>query len=574
MIFLIALRDCLNDDPDAQDYINVNYINNTKIKDKNGEYKIKLKQIATDWKVFCDVALSREISNKNSKIYINYQFFKTKLNNFLQNSDADFVLPDLIEKSLNQFSLITIELELKNSWENPQEIFESMNSIGKLLSLADLVRNYLLMGKSDSEQEYLYNEYWIKMEQILPNKISDFIRDYMQYKACKPFPKASEKNTKTLYYEFKKLFESANNNTEEFLDEFMKFAEYYAVVINYNTVNTSYEVSRYFSDFSVISCSIAHSFFMALVNSWKTNHITEKELCSLLRCLRTYFIRRRLLQLTQAENKVIPTLVKKIPEIEKSANKVKTLFEILSSLENRLRLPNDNESRTNLRNMNFYNFNLNKFIFALIEEQLTNKRPELEEYKIDPIMPPILNDNWKKELGDKWEEVFKNNLNNIGNLTLISSDSKIENKSFDYKKETYQTGSLLINKKLITEQLHWNLSSIDTRRNYLIDQLLCSVIDVPVEMKYANNFKQKNEIDYFSFEDLDLIGEMIAFKDDPSIQAKVISDTTVEFEGKEYKLSPLTKLLKERLHKQNKSNSYRGCEHWTYDGEKLIDYVQ
>ena len=102
---------------------------------------------------------------------------------------------------------------------------------------------------------------------------------------------------------------------------------------------------------------------MALVHSWKTGNISEEDLKNILRALVTYFLRRRIISLTQAENKVFPTLVKHIPELEESDDKVEMTYKILSKLEFRLRIPNDKEVKNTLEQMNFYNFKLAKFIF-------------------------------------------------------------------------------------------------------------------------------------------------------------------------------------------------------------------
>ena len=109
----------------------------------------------------------------------------------MQNNGYD--LSSLIESGLDKFSVITIQLQPdKNPWENPQEIFESMNSLGKPLSLADLVRNYLLLGLDADTQSFLYNQYWLHIEKVIPGKVSMFIRDYMQAHEVHPYLRATE----------------------------------------------------------------------------------------------------------------------------------------------------------------------------------------------------------------------------------------------------------------------------------------------------------------------------------------------------------------------------------------------
>ena len=161
MLFLTALRDILDDDK-LKSFINTNYLKNERVTDET-EYKIKLKQVEMDWIAYKKIILSEEITDqeKNSAVYKNYKYFCSRLENLMEDG-VD--LSGLIENGINFFSVITIELQPdKNEWENPQEIFESMNSLGKPLYLSDLVRNYLMLGFDADLQDELYEKYWLKI---------------------------------------------------------------------------------------------------------------------------------------------------------------------------------------------------------------------------------------------------------------------------------------------------------------------------------------------------------------------------------------------------------------------------
>ena len=208
MLFLVALRDILGNEGLGQ-FIDSQYLKNNAVAGDT-EYKVKLKQVETDWVAYKNIILSEELNatEKNSAVYRNYKYFYNKLSDY---KDNGVDLAALIEKGLDKFSVITIELQPeKNAWENPQEIFESMNSLGKPLSLADLVRNYLLLGLSADMQEFLYTQYWMHIEKMIPGQVSSFIRDYMQAHEGKPFSKATEGNFKELYGLFKKIFAGSN----------------------------------------------------------------------------------------------------------------------------------------------------------------------------------------------------------------------------------------------------------------------------------------------------------------------------------------------------------------------------
>jgi len=186
MLFLVAIRDIVGDIKTKQ------WIENSYLKNKNStednDHKIKLKQVETDWEAYLNIILGRNLSeeNKQSAVYKNYSYFLSNLKRIQKEGKLD--LMDLVKNGLAKFSIVTIELEPhRNKWENPQEIFESLNSLGKPLSLADLVRNYLLLGRDAQVQERLYRDYWLHIEKQLPKEVSRFIRDFMQLKARRSY---------------------------------------------------------------------------------------------------------------------------------------------------------------------------------------------------------------------------------------------------------------------------------------------------------------------------------------------------------------------------------------------------
>ena len=176
MLFLVALRDTIADQK-LKRFIDSKYLRNENV-DGDSEYKIKLKQVESDWASYRNIILGLDLSEKekNSAVFRNYSYFKNRLSALQDNGHQ---LQELIEKGLDRFSLITVQLEPdKNEWENPQEIFESMNSLGKPLSLADLVRNYLLLGLDADLQSEYYNRYWLHIEEKIPGVRMKLVTDY------------------------------------------------------------------------------------------------------------------------------------------------------------------------------------------------------------------------------------------------------------------------------------------------------------------------------------------------------------------------------------------------------------
>ena len=161
MLFLAAVRDLLKD-PSKKETINNDYLKNERVKGTL-EYKVKLKQVESDWECYKNIVLGETINeeDRNCAVYKNYSGFKNKLEKLAsdgQGNVLDEVLISYVKDGLQNFRIVTLELKpYQNKWENPQEIFESMNSIGKPLSLADLVRNYLLLGLDADKQDDLYH---------------------------------------------------------------------------------------------------------------------------------------------------------------------------------------------------------------------------------------------------------------------------------------------------------------------------------------------------------------------------------------------------------------------------------
>jgi len=570
MLFLVALRDIL-DEGDMRNYVDSKYLKNNNVSG-DSEYKIKLKQVETDWAAYKKIILSEEISSKdkNTAVYRNYQYFYNKL---LAYKNDCHNLGEIIDKGLNKFSVITIELQPdKNAWENPQEIFESMNSLGKPLSLADLVRNYLLLGLKAEAQSELYSKYWLHIENVIPGQVSNFIRDYMQANQRRAIHKATENNYKELYGLFKNIF--SKEDSKELLKELSENAEVYSFVI-FDISSGNKSIDGELNDIRRINVTTAYSFLMVLLRYWKCGLFSAKDVTDILHVFKIYCLRRRILGLTQAENKVFPTLVNHIGDLTEADDKKQKMYEILANQESNLRLPNDIELSRYMETMNFYNFKYCKFILALIEEKITKSRPQMddEHLQIEHIMPQKLNDAWIEELGNDSESVHQELVHNIGNLTLIRHNQELGQKAFNEKKKIYTNNAgLQIAKNEIINQDHWNADTIKKREKWITNYLLSDVLPIPDNMRRVNNFKTKTGRG-LSFQELQLIGLDIEFSDDNSIIAHVVSDKEVEFEGKRWRLSPLTKEIQTRRGMVNESGCYSGTQYWEYDGIRLTDIL-
>jgi len=578
MLFLIAARDCITDDA-LKKTIDSKYLSNNNV---NGDlaYKIKLKQVETDWEAYKNIILRGSLDDKDKKsnVFKNYKFFKSKLETLKQNK-----IRNLIEKGLVNLNIVTIQLEPEiNKWEKPQEIFESMNSLGQPLSLADLVRNYLLLGKSAKQQNELYHNFWLKIENNLSGdnnsfSVSSFIRDYMQLIDVKSYKKATKTNHKELYHDFKDLFE--DDDTEQIIEKLTEYSYEYAILAGYKSSGDD-KIDLKIADLKIIESSGLYSFILGLLHLRTEEKLNDNDTLAILDAIFIYIFRRRILRLTQGENKNAPRLVKYFDELIEAADKKAKMLEILSNQQYALRLPNDNEIKNYLSSpeSNLYNLKSSKFLQSLIEEKLTKNRPALNDkfLQVEHIMPQTLNETWKNELGENYQEIHDNYLNNIGNLTLIRHNPELSNHPFKKKKEIYENNSgMQIAKNKITDQQNWGEEQIKNRAEYLIGIIIENILPIDNSLKTSNNYlnEKRSAGNRLSFETLDLIGKTIVYFDDDNITAEVIDDKKIKFEDKIWKLSPLTREIETRKNRRNRSGAYWGVEKWKYKEKTLEKWI-
>jgi len=573
MLFLMALRDSVKD-KDLKKQIQSRYLENERAGE-NTEFKIKLKQVETDWESYKLLALSLEVPKEltNSSVFRNYQFFKNQLSAMEEEERKS-----LLELGLSKFSIISIQLEPdRNHWENPQEIFESMNSLGKPLSLADLVRNYLLMGKDSAEQERLYRSFWMTLEKQLPGLLSEFIRDWMQADRNDSVKVASENNFKELYGDFKKL--SAERDAEQLFSSFVEFSGAYSIASGLSTTPNK-KINELLFDLLVIGIGPARSFIAQIIQQWGTEKADDDTTVSILRALRTYLLRRRILGLSTAENKLFPSFGKRIKEIIESPDSEQAMFDALSSSLYATRLPNDDEVKAGLERMNFYNWGRSRsyprLLLALLEQSLTKSRPAWDDttLQLEHIMPQGLNDEWRSELGDSFETVHQEWLHNIGNIALIRHNQELGNAAFDDKKIVYRENSgLQITQLNVLDREVWDEASILRRRDKMVDLLIDDVLAVPDKRKRTSNWNQESRNEAFDIRQVmnQLIGQTIYFASDHRIVATIISDSLVSFEAKEWSISGLTKELKKREGEVSPKSQFQGANYWIWGDTRLAD---
>lgn len=526
LIFLIALRDS-ETDPAKQDFITQNYLINNS---SSFQDKIKLKQVTKDWDAY--KALVNKSQPTIGVISNAYELLKKFINEKKRlNPEVDFEHYIIAIQRMNVAVIFLDERPFKG--EDPQIIFETLNSLGKPLTLSDLVRNFVLLNMESKNQSDIYEKEWHpKIEEVLYENTSKFFRDYLQYKTTSSLKVVSDNNTKELYQQFKDFVERSFENHSDFINDIVRYVKCYKWIIteiNNDTISNNNcndkEIKELLRNiFHDIKAEAFKPFVLGLLKYHQyteTIKLSDEILISTLTIIRTYLIRRRILGLAQGENKNIVLLSKKIEDIAKGNL---SMLELLTNLFYRLRLPNDSEMSTELISMNFYESlkQYSKLILGKIEEHNSKVSVDFRNPKItiEHIMPQKLDDSWKIELGEHFEEIHKNYLHNMGNLILTEFNSEIGNKSFEEKKRKLNTSSLNYRLDVIKRDV-WNEQSIKEHQSNMANWFL-ETFPLPEQYKDKANWNTQI-IDHTSFSPLDIDACDIAEGNKP-IELQIFDD--------------------------------------------------
>ncbi len=360
-------------------------------------------------------------------------------------------------------------------------------------------------------QSDIYEKIWHpKIETILQENTSEFFRNYLQFKTISSIKAVSDNNTKEIYHLFKNFVEDKFTNHKDFINDIVKYVNWYKWIISeivHDTISSDTSNNNEIKElirniFHDIKSEAFKPFVLGLLEYHQIGvqgiKLSDDILISILTIIRTYLIRRRILGLTQGENKNIVLLSKKIEEVVTAKT---SMLDLLSNMFYKMRLPNDIEMKNELEKMNFYEQikKYTKFILGKIEEHNTKVAVDFRNPKItiEHIMPQKLENTWKEDLGFNYEFIHKTYLHNIGNLILTEFNSEIGNKSFTDKKAKLNTSSL--NYRLcVTNKDIWNETNIKEHRNNMIDWFN-ETFPLPDVYKEKDNYNTKiSEITTFS----------------------------------------------------------------------------
>jgi uncharacterized protein with ParB-like and HNH nuclease domain/predicted transport protein len=438
--------------------INHKYLSNP-LEEDDRYFKLLLSD--TDKETLKALIINRELPKEFSiRIKENFEFFSDAIS---ANSAKIVQICNGINK------LMIVDIALERDQENPQLIFESMNSTGKALSEADLIRNYILMGLEHNLQTEIYQNLWRPMEldfgqEAYGDQFDDFMRHYLTIKSG-DIPRLSE-----VYEAFKEYavkYFSEGGNVRDLVADIRKYATYFVAMALGKETNK--RLNPLFNDlFRNLNYGVAYPFLMEVYADFEDDAISESEFVEIMRLVESYVFRRLICQIpTNSMNKTFAEFMRHVDKSDYFGSVKGHLYQLKSYR----RFPVDDEFRTAIMQRDVYNFYSRMYMFSKFENYGKKEFISVENYTIEHVLPqnPNLSEEWQRELGDEWRSVQERYLHTLGNLTLTGYNSEYSDRPFAEKKSIkggFSESPLKLN-FLIGKTETWDESAINSRANFL-----------------------------------------------------------------------------------------------------------
>ena len=364
--------------------------------------------------------------------------------------------------------LVVVDIALSRDQDNPQLIFESMNSTGRELSQADLIRNFILMGLEPELQTRLYEQFWRPMEvafgqEAYNTHFDSFMRHYLTVKTGN-IPRLND-----VYEAFKGHARSpkvAEAGVEVLVKDIRDFARYYCAMALGAESDAALKTT--FHDLRELKVDVAYPFLLELYQDYSTGLLAKDEFLQAVRLIEAYVFRRAICAIpTNSLNKTFATFTKVLKK-DRYLESIKAHFLLMPSYR---RFPNDDEFKRDMQTRDLYNFRSRSYWLRRFENHGRKERVPVDEYTIEHVMPQSeqLSNTWKSALGDEWERVHQTYLHTLGNLTLTGYNSEYSNRSFKEKRDMeggFKQSPLRVNAGL-GDLDEWNENTIKSRASKL-----------------------------------------------------------------------------------------------------------
>lgn len=444
-------------------------------KEPFDKFKLKLKANTYDNKQLI-LLMNRKFDevDTTSNIYKNFEYFKNLIKEKIEKGYDTLS----IRKAINKLTSVVISLN-EDKGDNPQLIFERINSTGLPLLLDDLVRNFVLM--TELKQDYLFEEYWSKIEKLVPKpNRSQFLIDYLNAYTQN---QVTEKNA----YENFKLWASRYDNKEAILKVLVKYAKYYSVFISEDN-KYSKSINDALSSLRRLDQSTLYTFLFYIFDDYENNIISENTVLKILNSLVSYSVRRMICEVpSNSLRGLYKNLYKRV--FDKLESNFDYFDVFISFMINELKGTKDEFQEDSVFNQYlmqtklYRNKKLCKYILMTVENNNSKEKILLDsdQITIEHILPQNFeNKEWRLSLGVDYERIYTSYLDTLGNLTLTGYNSTLSDNSFNKKKEILEntiTKIAYLNKEF-KESPTWDENTIRSRSTRLSNDLL-SIFNYP-----------------------------------------------------------------------------------------------
>ncbi|WP_441748418.1 GmrSD restriction endonuclease domain-containing protein [Helicobacter pylori] len=472
-LLLTALRNHLSDEVKRKEIEDHYLINSGKDGDK--KFRLILSESDKDTLLSLIDKDKRKPSEPSLKIVENFKLFEE----WVSNTDKLETIFKELEK------LMIVEIALEKGKDEPQLIFESMNSKGMELAQTDLIRNYIVMETEIEKQESFYNKYWRAMEEnFKQNKkwFDRFVRHYLTIKTRVP-------NIKKVYVALKDYRQKEGIGIEDLLKDLQKYCGYFCQIAFKKEADK--DLNKALGFLVDLEMDVIYPLLLELYSDYSDGVLSKDDFRRSIALIESYICRRTVCGLgTNRLNKVFLSFTKHIQKDEY----FKSLKAHFVCLTEKQRFPNNDEFKDCFITIDFYKFQKNRYFFE--RENFDRKeRVYTHEYTIEHIMPQKLTEEWERDLGENFQAIHDKYLHTIGNLTLTGYNPEYSNKSFQEKRDMekgFKDSPLRLNQSL-KDLESFGEEEIKKRANDLVDLALKIWTYPKLDAETLEKYKPKKE---------------------------------------------------------------------------------